>query len=132
MNADVKAEWVEALRSGEYEQGESFLRRTNGEFCCLGVLCELAVKHGVIPEPTLEPNASVYYYIDESVQDSYDAWLPPKVKEWAGIEADEGRMPEPLPFKNDEKGTTNNLTGLNDNGYTFAEIADIIETVEIE
>lgn len=34
--------WVEALRSGKYEQGAGALRRTDsGEarYCCLGVLC---------------------------------------------------------------------------------------------
>ncbi len=32
--------WVEALRSGEYEQGRFALRRAN-EFCCLGVACDV-------------------------------------------------------------------------------------------
>lgn len=41
MDANLKAKWVEALRSGKYEQGELFLRK-NGKHCCLGVLCELA------------------------------------------------------------------------------------------
>jgi hypothetical protein len=47
----LKAEWVAALRSGEYRQGKNSLRCKsieNGqyEYCCLGVLCDLAVKHG--------------------------------------------------------------------------------------
>jgi hypothetical protein len=41
MDADLKAKWVEALRSGEYEQGSLYLRK-EGKHCCLGVLCELA------------------------------------------------------------------------------------------
>lgn len=40
MDAALKATWVEALRSGEYEQGELYLRK-DGRHCCLGVLCEL-------------------------------------------------------------------------------------------
>lgn len=34
-------EWVEALRSGEYEQGRTYLHdSTAGTYCCLGVLSE--------------------------------------------------------------------------------------------
>ena len=41
MNAELKAKWVEALRSGRYKQGRGFLRNANDEFCCLGVLCDV-------------------------------------------------------------------------------------------
>lgn len=41
MDAQLKAKWVAALRSGKYEQGRQRLR--NGDsYCCLGVLCEVA------------------------------------------------------------------------------------------
>lgn len=41
MDAALKTKWVDALRSGEFEQRGSFLRR-GGKHCCLGVLCEVA------------------------------------------------------------------------------------------
>lgn len=41
MKADLKAKWIEALRSGEYEQASGQLR-LDGAYCCLGVLCEVA------------------------------------------------------------------------------------------
>lgn len=41
MNPEVKKRWVEALRSGDYEQGEQHLR-VSGKYCCLGVLCEIS------------------------------------------------------------------------------------------
>jgi hypothetical protein len=41
MNPEYKAKWVLALRSGEYQQGHSSLRRHDDTFCCLGVLCEV-------------------------------------------------------------------------------------------
>jgi len=41
MNAELKAKWIEALRSGRYKQGRGFLRNANDEFCCLGVLCDI-------------------------------------------------------------------------------------------
>ena len=44
MNPEVKAAWLEALRSGEYEQGKEFLCRVlfgKKRYCCLGVLTEV-------------------------------------------------------------------------------------------
>ena len=42
MNAELKKKWLEALRSGKYRQGKHKLRNHNNEFCCLGVLCDVA------------------------------------------------------------------------------------------
>lgn len=39
MDAEMKAKWVAALRSGEYKQVRMVLRSEDG-FCCLGVLNE--------------------------------------------------------------------------------------------
>lgn len=41
MDAELKAKWLAALRSGKYAQGDGKLRGTNGRFCCLGVLCDV-------------------------------------------------------------------------------------------
>lgn len=46
MNPEIKKKWVEALRSGEYEQTEGQLRVDDEKgkpvgYCCLGVLCEV-------------------------------------------------------------------------------------------
>ena len=115
MNREVKAEWVEALRSGQYRQGANYLRKNNGqedEFCCLGVLCEIAVEHGAISEP-LRKASRIYSYALGEMQ-----VLPQSVVEWAG-----------LPDDNPTIGRSGvRLTGLNDSGlYTFAEIAALIE-----
>jgi len=48
MDAELKAKWVKALRSGEYKQGFSSFEK-EGRFCCLGVLCK------IMNEPTQEP-----------------------------------------------------------------------------
>lgn len=40
MDSAIKAKWVAALRSGKYQQGQNYLRH-DGEYCCLGVLCDL-------------------------------------------------------------------------------------------
>lgn len=41
MKAVWKKRWLKALRSGEYKQGVGYLKNGD-EFCCLGVLCDLA------------------------------------------------------------------------------------------
>ncbi len=43
MTPELKAKWVAALRSGEYQQQrEGFLYREGKGHCCLGVLAEVA------------------------------------------------------------------------------------------
>lgn len=42
MTPELKAQWVAALRSEKYKQGIGLLRNRHDEYCCLGVLCELA------------------------------------------------------------------------------------------
>ena len=49
LNRKVITKWVEALRSGDYQQGQGFLRQDGYEgvadkFCCWGVLCDLYQK----------------------------------------------------------------------------------------
>jgi hypothetical protein len=39
--------WVEALRSGKYQQTRYLISRKDGKYCCLGVACELAIAEGV-------------------------------------------------------------------------------------
>lgn len=43
MDKELKAKWVAALRSGEYEQGVgSLYNKTRDAYCCLGVLHRVA------------------------------------------------------------------------------------------
>lgn len=41
MDAALKAKWIEALRSGKYEQAYGTMAYGRG-YCCLGVLCVVA------------------------------------------------------------------------------------------
>lgn len=41
MNPEIKAKWLEALRSGNYKQGTGRLRKADNSYCCLGVLCDV-------------------------------------------------------------------------------------------
>lgn len=114
MNPAIKAQWVAALRSGDYVQGQNRLRNLNIEthpHCCLGVLTDLYVKANDMTWADM-PNGAV------------PLGLPPvEVGVWAG-------------FKNYElDGTTvyiENEPGFlhvhNDSGKTFLQIADAIES----
>lgn len=44
MTPELKHKWIDALRSMEYEQGQSLLRSKMNKYCCLGVLYEIAGK----------------------------------------------------------------------------------------
>jgi hypothetical protein len=112
MNADIKQKWIEALRSGEFKQGTLALRSADNHYCCLGVLCELAARQGVV-ETKLTPNAHWYLYGEEI------AGLTDEVRAWAGIEDDNPLVAIPGYVT---------LTHLNDSkGYSFDTIAAIIE-----
>lgn len=111
MKPDVKAQWVAALRSGEYKQGQHYLR-FNDSFCCLGVLCNLhAQAH---PDIAAAQHSPMRYL-------GHTSALPSAVQEWAG-----------LPHEYDGafvtiRGSLAHLAIHNDNGRTFDEIATAIE-----
>lgn len=115
MNEEIKAQWVAALRSGDYRQGTGFLRY-KGAFCCLGVLCDLAVKAGTGVNVQLGTsfNPDAYRF------DGKSAHLPDRVQEWAGVESTD-------PEVNGGEVYPMTLSELNDNGTPFAAIADLIE-----
>lgn len=110
MYREVAEAWVSALRSGEYEQGEGALSR-DGEYCCLGVLCEVAVDNGLALD--------VEHTGDEIHYDGNGAFLPDRVVQWAGMNNKFGIFG--VGFKRID------LTDMNDNGQSFEKIADVIE-----
>lgn len=40
LTQEIKDKWIAALTSGEYKQGQGYLR-LGDTYCCLGVLCDL-------------------------------------------------------------------------------------------
>ncbi len=110
QQAEHRKLWVEALRSGKYQQTTSQLR-LSGRYCCLGVACDLS---GV---GAWEFNNYIVTNDDEE-----DTTLPDGVKDWLGLSTNGGRFDNGKRSEEDSS-----LWGLNDNGTTFAEIADIIE-----
>lgn len=116
MDPNVKARWVEALRSGKYRQTREALKDRDGH-CCLGVLCDLYAQEdgrkkwdkrhlcdaadgsaAILDGDTAMPRAVVYM--------------------WAGL--------DPVA-KVRINGVCQELAVHNDGGVSFAQIADAIE-----
>ena len=95
MDKQIKAQWIAALRSGQYKQGHEFLRRDN-EFCCLGVLCDL------YDATQWQPSSEVYSYGKGA---GYYIYPPDAVWQWAGIDPEVGsdEVGIDLARMNDEK-----------------------------
>lgn len=131
MNQEIKKRWVEALRSGDYEQGEFRLcyldKNQEKKYCCLGVLCDLATKElknlSVTEEDDIASyNTRVYQYGGKQGEVSL---LPFEVMEWAGLDTS-----DPQVKIKTEKGEEyfEDLTRINDDyGYNFNQLADLIE-----
>ena len=108
MNQEIKKKWVDALRSGDYDQTKGCLQDNNG-FCCLGVLSDIHSKETKTNWEKRRGTNSIYYI------EKYGT-LPTEVIEWSGL-----KDYSPMTSKG-------SLVSLNDQGKEFPEIADIIES----
>jgi uncharacterized protein YeaC (DUF1315 family) len=127
MNPEVKQKWIDALRSGKYEQGSEKLRTVSG-YCCLGVLCDLyAQEHNTewefrgIEETNLQPK-DYWYFEDQS------EFVPESVMDWAGFT--ENCPVVKIDVEEDDEDSWfyhEGLADLNDSGYTFNELSKLIQ-----
>jgi len=120
-NKERIQKWVDALLSGKFSQGKNALRTKEGNkdlYCCLGVLCEVAIEDGVPLE--IEDNLHNSELYPKGWNISYDAeyiFPPDLVYEWIEIE----RFPE-----DDDDNDFMEYARLNDNGRSFSYIAERI------
>lgn len=109
MNKEIKSQWTEELKSGRLKQSTGRLRREEKDgsfsYCCLGVLCEIHRKFTGNP----------WHNIENSVP--HDGLITEEVRMWSGLDSCDPHA----------VGGFASLATLNDQGKTFAEIADIIE-----
>lgn len=99
MNKEIKSKWVEALRSGKYEQAKGMLRTQNGKFCCYGVLCEITgVPH----------SDGGYRFSDAGICETMPCGS-------LRVDIESGGMDASV------------LSTMNDEGKSFLQIADFIE-----
>jgi len=108
--SEFEAELIKALRSGKYRQLKGVLRGFNVNkeigFCCLGVACDIS-------------GLSVWNY---SGYLGDHTSLPRAVKEKLNWSSENGYIRD---YEDDIYVT--DLAVLNDMGFTFDQIADIIE-----
>lgn len=120
MNEDIRAKWVAELRSGKHTQVRGRLEMLDNDGaavvgrCCLGVLCRLAIDNGLKVHTSIgfvagPPRAFTTFDGEPSV-------LPDSVLLWAG-----------MPDNNPDVYFCQPISALNDEGFTFTELADIIE-----
>lgn len=99
--------WADALRSGEFLQGKGQL--TDGSrFCCLGVGCVVAKRNGVPVNKAWRERKTLVEYLKP-------------VRDWLGLADQDGTYTA--------SGET--LTGKNDSGASFNDIAYIIENMPV-
>jgi len=140
MKREIAEAWAANLRSGEYIQGGGCLSDYSGgviTHCCLGVLMDMAVEEGIATKkmPSLGYNA-VYTsnYSEEyresagilSLREERTGTLTETVREWAGMFSPSGAVRDGVIVGKDGY-TYRGLANANDNGVSFAEIADFIE-----
>lgn len=105
------ADWIKALRSNEYQQTQRQLYYRDA-YCCLGIACHLA---GL----AYEMFRGARYYIFKETENAVT--LPMAFAARLDIDTNGKFFIDPLGCS---------LTTLNDNSFTFAQIADVIEYVE--
>ena len=128
MNSKIKEVWVNALRSGKYEQGSEKLRSETG-YCCLGVLCDIyAQEHNTQWEfrgdEEINPQSQDYWYFDE-----HSEFLPESVMNWAELKTHNPTVRIDVEDNEDEDNWyyKDELSNVNDSGYDFSQIANLIE-----
>lgn len=131
---EMEKKLVAALRSGKYKQGKSYLR-VGDRFCCLGVACDLInaldMDEGrwIPPRNPDECDQDDYMQHDldgafefESGPDTSPEVLVPAMMRWLDWETGAGDL-----HITQRSGADARLSELNDSGFTFDQIADIIE-----
>lgn len=120
-NVEIMQEWVRRLRSGDYEQGAGQLH-LDGKFCCLGVLCEIAAEVGIASRMTAGSLTS----LPETLYNGAATMPGQRIANWAGLDTSIYITPEELGRVNLPLSMSE-LAHRNDDGASFAELADLIE-----
>lgn len=126
--------WVDALRSGRFEQGTGKLLTRNDDhvehYCCLGVASRIAVDSGDVHlQIKFGDHSPVAVFVEPGLSYQEENLLPSSVRKWLGLISSNphvsvDRELADLRHDGDTKPT---LANVNDRGSSFAEIADLIE-----
>ena len=146
MNKEAVRLWVDALRSGKYEQAHYQLFAADvvkddgtldGRFCCLGVACEVAIANEVpgLKRTSASDVVEGYYSAGSKTDGLMASALPPEVVTWLGLEGADANDPIVKTYAPGENHGRNGLVAesdrlsiLNDQyKWDFDRIADVIE-----
>jgi hypothetical protein len=124
--------WLEALRSGRFQQTRGALR--HGDYrCCLGVACDLFAEQGLAQGKRFTDHGIASGFLALGVWGDEDGSgrrafiagdecclgpLPDVVRRWLGLRTTTGETTA-------ERAS---LVELNDTGTSFGRIADVIES----
>lgn len=132
MNQAEKTEWLNALRSGEYEQGRRYLEN-DGKFCCLGVKCKLDVdagRYGLVRQPRIGHEGVFSYGIVPDIlqygehRSDYLAPGSPTAETFQKWGMTQVQIDTLIEMNDGMAGSLNPEPGKR---WTFAEIADWID-----
>lgn len=145
LDPEVKAKWVEALRSGRYKQGQHVLQTPDGKFCCLGVYCDIAgvpMSWGVREYRTDDGSyvtGSLPIYGGSEwgghshIPPGYEIPRASPTDRWTSspFNGNEFIFEALIPSDDSNESAPYwggvSLTWMNDKGFTFAQIADVID-----
>lgn len=150
VDVELVVAWADALESGQYQQGKHYLhpKGVDGQdtFCCLGVLCDVAMERGVFVgrwDTSYGPKEPAYSLVIEDVPGD-QMWhghrenlsLPRFLAQRAGLMTNGGELRDGdwlLPPASDhdyvrEDGTVHHetLSTANDEDQPFVNIAQAI------
>lgn len=111
-------EWVAALRSGQYKQGQRYLRSCNDTYCCLGVLLDIEGTQWKITE-----GYDAYYAMNGKAESRHLYFGDSDVSTEGDI--------SPCSV-HDGVNVYNFLAGMNDAGLSFHDIATVLEHVYVQ
>lgn len=127
MHEEIAKKWVARLRDPEAKQAQEILGTPDGARCCLGVLCDIYAEE-VKGAKWATDDVSGYQFMDRHWEPS-KSYLTTDVMEWAGMAHPSGTLPVHLPTtgKDGSDELSGSLAGLNDGGWSFTRIAEVID-----
>jgi hypothetical protein len=132
LSKEKAQEWANELKSGKYTQGKGYLRQDDN-YCCLGILYDIST-HDKGKWTQVDPGDIFKTSVGDEV-----GVLPSFVASALDIRQDPRavltlEIMEKYKLKFNNKyfvGEIVKLSALNDSGFTFEEIADIILNCKI-
>ncbi len=120
LNVELTLKWIDALKSGRYQQSRKRLRTVDG-FCCLGVLCDISGQGQWV----LDDNDFGAYLISTTIS---LVMIPTEMRSFVGFSPDGCFTSQFRVFLGlynlDDLPIT--LAKMNDSGETFEKIANVI------